>query len=203
MRYLIFLLLACTCAMATAQTVYRSVDANGVVTYSSTPVQGAAESEPLRLPPGPTEEQQAAARAKLEKTKQISAEMAAEREARQAMREETEEDDRLAPLGGRSTTIGARTTREEAAEGASSKLEELKESVEHTKESAREGLADRREERGRLPREPVHIQPVPGPGDGAERPGPVRIQPVPSVGAPGGGAPSGPAGGGRRGRSGG
>ena len=179
------------------------VDENGVVTYSSRPVQGSAESAPLKLPPGPTEEQKAEARARLERSKQLGAEMEQARQTRSTQRQ-AEEESVLTPLTGSGTTIGARPTREEVEEAARRKSEELKESVEETKQSAREELARRREERGSLPREPVHIQPVPAPGDARNRQGgadPVRMQPVPSIGSPlGPGTPGAPGRGrGRRG----
>jgi len=223
MRICLILFLACPGAAMAGQTVYRSVDDSGAVTYSSVPVSGAVESRPVELPPGPTEEQKAQARARLERTRQLGDEMAAEREAKRHPGE-SDQGGEVDTLARRGAAIGAQPTREELAEEARRKAEAIRESVEHTKESVREELARRREERRPLPREPVHIQPVPGPGDIGNGPGPnpvriqpvpgpgdigngpgpnpMRIQPVPSVGSPGVGAPGG-ARGGRRGRGGG
>jgi hypothetical protein len=198
MRQLVALVLVWPLVAAAGPTVYRSVDENGVVSYSTRPVQGAVESKLLELPPGPTQAQRAAARARMEADRRRADEMAAVRHER-AERGAAEAEAELAKLRRSGKLASPTPTREEAAE-------QLRRELEARQEAAAEDRERRSERRHALPREPVHIQPVPSPapGDAGERPGPdpVRIQPVPSIGPPGSGVGPGPRGG-RRGRGGG
>jgi TolA-binding protein len=78
----ITLLAACT---AMAQTVYKSVDAQGRVTYSSSPPPAAADEmvEKVRIAPGPTEQQQQEAARRVEKLEEAT------RSAEQQRQEQT------------------------------------------------------------------------------------------------------------------
>lgn len=49
------------CAAASAQTVYKSVDEHGNVTYSKEPPRDAQAVEPLKIPPGPSETERSSA----------------------------------------------------------------------------------------------------------------------------------------------
>jgi len=72
---------------ATAQTVYKSVDARGRVTYSSSPPPDVSEEtlEEIPIAPGPTEEQRQAA---AERAKELQATM---HNAEKQQREQTSE----------------------------------------------------------------------------------------------------------------
>lgn len=63
-----------------ADTVYKSVDAEGNVTYSTTPPVDATQTESVPIAPGPTAEQRAAAEARMSELARARAE-AREREA--------------------------------------------------------------------------------------------------------------------------
>lgn len=69
-----------------AQQVYRSIDADGNVTFSSSPPppNSAARVDTIQLPPGPTAEQQSAAEARMRQIEADSERRAAARAERQA-----------------------------------------------------------------------------------------------------------------------
>lgn len=58
-RKLLFVLLATVATQATAETAYRSVDEQGNVTFSDTPIEGAAQEEKVKIDaPAPSQERQ-------------------------------------------------------------------------------------------------------------------------------------------------
>ncbi len=147
-RYLLVAMLTTsTPALFAEQGVYRSVDKHGNVTYSSTPLKGSVETQPVKISPGPSEPEREAARKRLERTEAITQQLADDRKARAKERQRTpkaiEEPEEEMP-GPSSTT--------------SSDDEPLREVV-------RDGLRDRVEEsKGEgAPGTPVRIQPVPYP----------------------------------------
>ena len=93
-----------------ADQIYKSVDKEGNVTYSMTPLQDAAQVQPVDLPPGPSEQQVQEAKERADQTQQSVEEMSEQRrqrdqevrdrreQARQEAKEETarteEPDDR-------------------------------------------------------------------------------------------------------------
>ena len=95
------LLLILTAALAShaaaAEQVYRSVDDRGAITFSDRPTEQAVESEPVTLPPAPSEEAVRLARERAEKTIQTSEEMAKQREETAKAREQAQRDRRRAP----------------------------------------------------------------------------------------------------------
>jgi hypothetical protein len=85
----ISLLLICSAA-AGAETVFRSVDENGVVTFSDTPPAGDVQAETLRIDtPGPQDPQ--AYEAQLDSMRETTDRMVADRMARERHRAELRE----------------------------------------------------------------------------------------------------------------
>lgn len=81
-------------ATALAAPVYKSVDAEGNITFSDTPDAGATRVETLDLPPGPSAEQVEQARERIERDRQAGAALERERKAREAERAELEKERR-------------------------------------------------------------------------------------------------------------
>lgn len=83
-----FALLVFANGNAVGEQVFRSIDADGNVTFSSSPPppNSAARVDTITLPPGPTPEQQAAAEARLREIEAQTRRQAEERAARQANR---------------------------------------------------------------------------------------------------------------------
>ena len=76
-------------AVSVSQEIYKTVDAEGRVTYSSTPPAAgtAATVERVRIDPPPTEAQRAEAEARLRELEQASARNARERQEQRARRQ--------------------------------------------------------------------------------------------------------------------
>ena len=96
---------------ATAQQVYRSVDAQGNVIYSDAPPADAAQTHTIELPPGPTEEQVKQAQQRTKALKESADKLASEREAREKIaadkRREEQERQRAAEQEVRLTRLEA------------------------------------------------------------------------------------------------
>ena len=82
MRCAMVLSLALLCGASAAQTVYKSVDRYGNVEYSATPPEGATELEQVPIAPGPTPEQQAAARARQQESQRAATQIDRQRQQR-------------------------------------------------------------------------------------------------------------------------
>lgn len=83
-----FILFSCAAASVTAETLYKSVDDKGEVTFSDSPPENAAKVETIQVQPAPTEQQQ---RESMEREKMIEAqanELGAANAARAKEREE-------------------------------------------------------------------------------------------------------------------
>jgi hypothetical protein len=79
-------LLAAGSATAGPEAVYKSIDAQGNVTYSSTPPETSGKTgrvEEVPLPPGPTEQERRAAEQRAQQIESAAARLAAERQQRQ------------------------------------------------------------------------------------------------------------------------
>lgn len=148
-----------------AQTIYRSVDKDGNVTYSSTPPSDAQISQPVELAPGPTQAQQAQARERQREMESTADDMAREREAKADTGPPAEPTDLPTDeMPGHTVGVGGVPSREEVAEEAKRRAEE------RLGEGAEPPV-------GQLPRGPVTIQPVPSPGGdlgGSGGEGPAR-----------------------------
>jgi len=68
-------LLVLLSGIAAAEQIYRSVDAEGNVTFSSTPPANAAAVEEVRVRPGPSPEAQRQARERIERQEATASEM--------------------------------------------------------------------------------------------------------------------------------
>jgi len=66
----IFLLLAASAG--NAETIYKSIDENGKVTYSTTPTENATQSKSIDIAPPPSEEAIKAAQDRHERTKEAA-----------------------------------------------------------------------------------------------------------------------------------
>jgi len=87
-----FSLLFLGCAHALAGEVYKSVDAAGNVTYSTTPPADAVEVQAVDLPPGPSEQQVQEAVERAGQTRQAADKMTEQRRQKeQAYRERREQ----------------------------------------------------------------------------------------------------------------
>jgi hypothetical protein len=73
---------------AAAQQVYRWVDANGNVNFSSTPPPDARAAEPVDLPPTPSAEEVEAARQREQSLQQLGDQLSQERQDRESQRAE-------------------------------------------------------------------------------------------------------------------
>ncbi len=73
---------------AAAQQVYKWVDANGNVNFSSTPPPDARAAEPVDLPPTPSAEEVEAARQREQSLQQLGDSLSKERQDREAQRAE-------------------------------------------------------------------------------------------------------------------
>jgi len=69
------LLLVMLAGTAAADKIYRSVDAQGNVTFSSTPPADASAVDEVRVQPGPSEEEQREARERLRRQEATASEM--------------------------------------------------------------------------------------------------------------------------------
>lgn len=76
----LLLIIAVLSPAVDAEQVYRSVDADGAVTFSDRPTEQAVVSEPVSLPPAPSEADVKLARERAEQAIQTSEEMAEQRE---------------------------------------------------------------------------------------------------------------------------
>ena len=65
-----FILLACTAASVAAETLYKSVNEKGEITFSDSPPENAAHVQQIEVQPAPTEQQQ---REAMEREKMIEA----------------------------------------------------------------------------------------------------------------------------------
>ena len=74
-RHACLLLLTLLAGTAAAEQIYRSVDAEGNVTFSSTPPADAAAVEAVSVPPGPSAEQQQEARERMQRQEATASEM--------------------------------------------------------------------------------------------------------------------------------
>jgi hypothetical protein len=114
--------------VAQGQTVYRSVDDQGRVTYSSEPPEGARASKEIRIEPGPSEAQRQEALDRQRRLLEQSAEAGAEREQSRAQRaaeiQQAEEELRAA----REALEQARVKRERDWQGRAGGGHRLKES---------------------------------------------------------------------------
>ncbi len=86
----LFLLLLLTAAVAQAQTVYRSVDESGVVSFSDTPPAGEQEAEELTIDVAPPQDPDAYSQ-RLEDMRETTDRMAEDRRAREKHRAELKE----------------------------------------------------------------------------------------------------------------
>lgn len=86
------LLIAVLAHAVGAEQVYRSVDADGAVTFSDRPTEQAIVSEPVALPPAPSEADVKLARERAEQAIQTSEEMAEQREETAKAREQARRD---------------------------------------------------------------------------------------------------------------
>lgn len=73
---LMFVMLAGT---TTAETIYRSVDANGNVTYSNKPPENAVNVDKVSIQPGPSDAEQREAQERLQRQETTANEMSEER----------------------------------------------------------------------------------------------------------------------------
>lgn len=98
-HWFVLLLLACPVLVLAEGTVYKSVDAQGRVTFSDKPPKDAVKVEPQDLPPVPSEEELEAARQRtheeLQQGRELTDRMAADRREREKAERE-EEANRLA-----------------------------------------------------------------------------------------------------------
>jgi hypothetical protein len=53
-----FIVFSCAAASVTAETLYKSVDDKGEVTFSDSPPENAKQVEQIQVQPAPTEQQQ-------------------------------------------------------------------------------------------------------------------------------------------------
>ena len=67
---LFFILFACTAANVAAETLYKSVNEKGEITFSDSPPENAAQVQQIEVQPAPTEQQQ---REAMEREKMIKA----------------------------------------------------------------------------------------------------------------------------------
>ena len=83
-----FILLSCTAASVVAETLYKSVNEKGEITFSDSPPENAAHVQEIQVQPAPTEQQQTES---MEREKMIKAqanELGAANTARAQEREE-------------------------------------------------------------------------------------------------------------------
>lgn len=99
MRYALFVTLLLAATAATAE-IFRSVDADGNVTFSSTPPPEAVQVDQIDTRAGPSEEQSRAAQERLERMRSTADEMRESREAREAARAEQRAEQRAASGAG-------------------------------------------------------------------------------------------------------
>ncbi len=147
-RYLLLAVLTTSAPTLFAQEgVYRSVDEQGNVTYSSSPPKGSVETRSLEISPGPSALEREATRERVKKMESMTQQWVDEREARAKDRQRPPE----AMEGPEEELLGPQST-------TSSYNRPLRKEV-------REGRRDRLEERkgDRAPGNPVRIQPVPYP----------------------------------------
>ena len=78
--------------VVSAETVYRSVDAEGNVTFSSQPLQDAKEVEQVEIAPGPSEESQKEAMQRQQRLIDLAAGARKEREEKEEARRSKVED---------------------------------------------------------------------------------------------------------------
>jgi hypothetical protein len=76
----------CAPTPASAETIYKSIDAQGNVTYSSAPADGAVSAETLAVSEEPTEQEQAQARAVNNEIEQQAKELSRDVDAKRAAR---------------------------------------------------------------------------------------------------------------------
>jgi hypothetical protein len=93
-RSTVFVLLAVVAPGVSAQPVYKSVDAEGNVTYSDTPGADAASVEAAPLLPAPSTEQVERARERIEREQRVGEELGQARQAREAARSKLEQERR-------------------------------------------------------------------------------------------------------------
>ncbi len=90
------LLLALPAGTAAAGQIYRSVDAEGNVTFSSQPPDGAVNVDEVSVQPGPSEEEQRAARERMQRQEATASEMS---EARASRYQQQPEAGPVTPVG--------------------------------------------------------------------------------------------------------
>ena len=88
----LLLIIAVVSPNVAAEQVYRSIDADGAVTFSDRPTEQAVESEPVTLPPAPSEDDVRLARERAEKTIETSEEMAKQRKETERARAQAQLD---------------------------------------------------------------------------------------------------------------
>jgi len=76
------LALALLAGTASAEQIYRSIDADGNVTFSSQPPADAVDVDEVSLPPGPSAEEQAAARKRVQAQEATASEIGEARASR-------------------------------------------------------------------------------------------------------------------------
>ncbi|MCB1772826.1 MAG: DUF4124 domain-containing protein [Gammaproteobacteria bacterium] len=85
-------------ATASAETLYRSTDAEGATTYSDRPPAEAVETETVSVPPAPSAETIEQSRQRTMRQRELADELAGERKARQAEQEAAKRDRPVTPV---------------------------------------------------------------------------------------------------------
>ena len=111
------LALALAVGGAGAETIYKSVDAAGRVTYSTTPPGGAAQVQPVSVPPEPSDRDVQDALERRQELEQAGAQLEQERAAERARRQERLKGAEDALRKAQSQLDQARVQREEDWQG--------------------------------------------------------------------------------------
>ena len=91
-RTFCILVLAFLAGTAAAEQIYKSVDAEGNVTFSSEPPAGAVNVDEVRVQPGPSDAAQQAARERVQAQEATASELGKARASRAPQRPETSPD---------------------------------------------------------------------------------------------------------------
>jgi hypothetical protein len=130
--------------VATAQSVYKSIDAQGRVTYSSTPPLDAPEEmiEEVRIAPGPTEQQRRDAMRRAKELQEITRRTEQEREERAAEAAQALSDARLELRNAEAALSEARIKREDDWELRADRGHVLKPAYHKRVEAAERGVQE-------------------------------------------------------------
>lgn len=92
-----WLMVAFAAPLSAAEPVYKSVDSEGRVTYSSTPLEDAVEVEDIVIFPAPGEERVRETEERLGETREIAKQLEEARKQRESLREEARKRDESVP----------------------------------------------------------------------------------------------------------